>query len=109
LSRLSAGTAFRRLQPQTGDFQSQSNNHRLSAGGCLDQGIGFLENLLPTSTYPFAKNRPVVRIASDDPVARLKELAPSELQAKLTIFQSQTASRSSPASVGDVAHGWCSQ
>jgi len=38
-------------------------------------------------TYPFAKSRLVVCMKSDDPLARLKEIAPSELQAKLTIFQ----------------------
>jgi DNA-binding transcriptional LysR family regulator len=38
-------------------------------------------------TYPFAKSRLVVCMKADDPLARLKEIAPSELQAKLTIFQ----------------------
>ena len=38
-------------------------------------------------SYPFAKSRLVVCMKSDDPLARLKEIAPSELQAKLTIFQ----------------------
>lgn len=38
-------------------------------------------------TYPFARSRLVVCMKSDDPLARLKEIAPSELQAKLTIFQ----------------------
>jgi DNA-binding transcriptional LysR family regulator len=38
-------------------------------------------------TYPFTKSRLVVCMKSDDPLARLKEIAPAELQAKLTIFQ----------------------
>ena len=38
-------------------------------------------------TYPFASSRLVVCMKSDDPLARLAEIAPSELQAKLTIFQ----------------------
>jgi DNA-binding transcriptional LysR family regulator len=42
---------------------------------------------LGLKTYPFAKSRLVVCMKSNDPLARLKEIAPSELQAKLTIFQ----------------------
>jgi DNA-binding transcriptional LysR family regulator len=37
--------------------------------------------------YPFAKSRLVLCMKADDPLARLKEIAPSELRGKLTIFQ----------------------
>jgi DNA-binding transcriptional LysR family regulator len=37
--------------------------------------------------HPFMQSRLVVCMKADDPLAKLREIAPSELQAKLTIFQ----------------------
>jgi DNA-binding transcriptional LysR family regulator len=37
--------------------------------------------------YPFAQSRLVACMRADDPLAHLKEIPPSELQAKLTIFR----------------------
>lgn len=44
------------------------------------KGLGF-------NAFPFAQSRLVVCMKADDPLARLKEIAPSELQSKLTIFR----------------------
>jgi DNA-binding transcriptional LysR family regulator len=43
-------------------------------------GVGF-------ETHQFTQSRLVVCMRADDPLAKLKEIAPSQLQAKLTIFQ----------------------
>jgi DNA-binding transcriptional LysR family regulator len=41
-------------------------------------------------TFPFAQSRLVLCMKSDDPLAMQKEIDPSELQAKLTIFREPT-------------------
>jgi len=73
------------IAPKSGD---NAELQRMLQGGEIDAALLTLPvNGAGLRTYPFTQSRLVVCMKSDDPLARLKEIAPSEIQAKLTIFR----------------------